>query len=65
MRLVAALAVVLMAYSIDASAYVGPGLGAGTLAAVLGVAAGILMLVVGVVWYPIKRVWRRFIRERK
>jgi hypothetical protein len=53
-----------IAYSIDAMAYVGPGLGAGALAAVLGVAGGILMLVVGVVWYPIKRVIRRF-RERK
>ena len=66
MRFVAAiaLAVVSMAHSIDALAYVGPGLGAGTLAAVLGVVGGILMLVVGVVWYPLKRVIRRF-RERK
>ncbi len=59
-----ALAVVSMAHSIDALAYVGPGLGAGTLAAVLGVLGGILMLLVGVVWYPLKRVIRRF-RERK
>ena len=59
-----ALAVISMAHSIDALAYVGPGLGAGTLAAVLGVLGGILMLIVGVVWYPLKRVIRR-IRERK
>jgi hypothetical protein len=58
------LAVLSMAHSIDALAYVGPGLGAGTLAAVLGVLGGILMLIVGVVWYPLKRVMRRF-RERK
>ena len=66
MRFVAviALAVFSMLHSIDAFAYVGPGLGAGTLAAVLGVVGGILMLVVGVVWYPLKRVIRRF-RERK
>jgi hypothetical protein len=42
-----------------ASAYVGPGLGTGVVAAVLGVAVGIVMLVVGVVWYPIKRLFRR------
>lgn len=59
-----ALAVISMGHSLDALAYVGPGLGAGTLAAVLGVLGGILMLVVGVVWYPLKRVIRRF-RERK
>jgi hypothetical protein len=66
MRFVAviALAVVSTLHSIDAFAYVGPGLGAGTLAAVLGVLGGILMLIVGVVWYPLKRVIRRF-RERK
>lgn len=66
MRFLAAIAltVVSMAFSNDALAYVGPGLGAGALAAVLGVVGGILMLVVGVLWYPIKRVVRRF-RERK
>ena len=66
MRFAAAitLAIFTMAFSIDALAYVGPGLGAGTLAAVLGVVGGILMLIVGVVWYPLKRVVRRF-RERK
>ena len=39
----------------------GHGLG---LAAVLGIVAGILMLVVGVVWYPLKRLYRRY-RERR
>ena len=43
----------------SAVAYVGPGLGAGAIAAVLGVIVGLLMLVVGVVWYPIKRLIRR------
>jgi hypothetical protein len=55
---------VLLAVSLDALAYVGPGLGVGALAAVLGVVAGILMLVVGVVWYPLKRLYRRY-RERR
>jgi hypothetical protein len=57
-------AVILIVLSPDASAYVGPGLGAGALAAVLGVVGGLLMLVVGVVWYPLKRVIRR-LRDRK
>ena len=53
-----ALAVLML--PLQAYAYVGPGLGAGMVAAVLGVAAGLLMLIVGIVWYPIKRVIKRF-----
>jgi len=54
-----ACAALLCAFPACAVAYVGPGLGAGALAAVLGVAGGLVMLVVGVVWYPIKRIIRR------
>jgi uncharacterized iron-regulated membrane protein len=38
-----------------AYAYVGPGLGAGAIAAVLGVLGSILAAILGVVYYPIKR----------
>lgn len=45
-------------FSSPAYAYIGPGLGAGALATVLGVLLAILMLIVGIVWYPIKRLIR-------
>ncbi len=45
-------------------AYVGPGLGASAVAAALGVLLGLLMLVVGVVWYPIKQLIR-WVRSKK
>jgi len=45
-------------FSTPAYAYIGPGLGAGALATVLGVLLAILMLVVGIVWYPLKRLIR-------
>lgn len=48
-----------------ASAYIGPGLASGTVTAVLGILAGILMLIVGVVWYPIKRLYRKFSSNNK
>ena len=54
-----ACAAFLCAFPAHAFAYVGPGLGAGALAAVLGVAGGLVMLIVGVIWYPIKRILRR------
>ncbi len=52
-----------MAYSPMALAYIGPGLGSGVVAAVLGIVAGLVMLVVGVVWYPLKHLIRKFKRK--
>lgn len=54
------LATVLLAYPPLAAAYIGPGLGLGAVSVVLGIVAGLLMLVVGVVWYPIKKLINRF-----
>ncbi len=42
-----------------ALAYVGPGLGLGTLGAILGVIISVLLAIVGIVWYPMKRLLRR------
>ena len=42
-----------------AEAYVGPGAGAGAIAVTLGVIATVFMAIVGIVWYPIKRVVKR------
>ena len=39
-----------------AAAYLGPGLGAGTLAIILGFFASIFLALVAVFWYPIKRL---------
>lgn len=54
------LTVTVLAYTPLAFAYIGPGLGAGAIATVLGIVFGLLMLVIGVIWYPIKRLVRRF-----
>jgi uncharacterized membrane protein YhiD involved in acid resistance len=42
-----------------ALAYVGPGIGAGALAVVLGVIGSILLAVFAIVWYPLKRLFNR------
>ena len=42
-----------------AHAYIGPGMGAGTIAAVLGVVASVFIGLFAVVYYPIKRAIRR------
>ena len=58
--LIALCALLVASWPLHAFAYAGPGLGAGMVTAVLGVAAGVLMLIVGVVWYPLKRLIKRF-----
>ena len=41
-----------------AQAYVGPGLGAGAIGAVLGVIGAVLLAIFAVVYYPLKRALR-------
>lgn len=56
--------IALLAYSPTTWAYIGPGLGAGVIAAVIGIVGGMAMLIVGIVWYPLKRLIRR-LRSKK
>lgn len=59
-----ALVTVLSSVSTSAAAYIGPGLGLGTVGVILGVIASVLLAVVAVVWYPIKRAWRKLAKKR-
>lgn len=42
-----------------AVAYIGPGLGAGTLAVILGFIGSIFLAIFALVWYPLKRLLSR------
>lgn len=42
-----------------AQAYIGPGVGAGLVATVMGILTAIALAIVAIVWYPIKRLLRR------
>lgn len=42
-----------------ASAYVGPGLGAGTIGVILGVLGSIIVAIFAIVWYPLKRLLKK------
>lgn len=52
-----ALAVTLLPLS--AHAYVGPGAGMGAIAVTIAVLLGLLLLVVGFLWYPLKRMLKK------
>jgi O-antigen/teichoic acid export membrane protein len=53
------LLVTLAGFAGSASAYVGPGLGVGVFGAILGAILAVLLAIVGVVWYPLKRLLKR------
>lgn len=42
-----------------AHAYVGPGVGLGAIGVLIGVLASLVLAVVGIVWYPIKRLLKK------
>lgn len=42
-----------------AHAYVGPGLGLGVIGALFGAIAVVFLAIVGVFWYPLKRILRK------
>ena len=50
-----ALAVVLPDHAL---AYIGPGAGLGGIAVLVALSLGVLLLVIGLVWYPLKRFLR-------
>jgi len=55
-----ALSVALATAFIDtpAAAYIGPGAGLGAVGVLIAVIIGVLLLLVGFVWYPLKRLLR-------
>ena len=46
-------------YSANAQAYVGPGLGVGVIGAIIGVVLAVAMAIIGVFWYPLKRMFKK------
>jgi hypothetical protein len=55
----AILTAALLMAATPALAYVGPGLGAGLLAAIVGIFAAIGLALYAVLWFPIKRLLKR------
>ena len=50
------LIIALLIISSPASAYIGPGMGGGVIAAVIGVLGAVLLALFGILYYPIKRM---------
>lgn len=50
---------IFMLYIGEAAAYVGPGLGLGTIGAFFGVIVAVLLAIIGLIWYPFKRLFKK------
>jgi hypothetical protein len=50
--------VFLLTAAASAEAYVGPGMGLGVIGAAFGLVAAVFLAIVGMVWYPVKRLIR-------
>lgn len=53
------LALTILCMPSAAHAYVGPGAGLGVIAVSLAVVLGVFLILVGFLWYPLKRLLRR------
>jgi len=53
------IALISLFYSCSLEAYVGPGLGVGVIGAIVGVLLSVIMAIIGIFWYPIKRMLKK------
>ena len=49
----------MLLFSASAQAYIGPGLGAGTVGVILGVLGSIVLALFAIFWYPVKRLLKK------
>ena len=54
----------LVLFPSTAQAYIGPGLGLGTIGVILGVLASSVLILVSILWYPLKRFYK-WLRKNK
>lgn len=43
----------------SANAYIGPGLGAGTIGVILGIIGSLFIALFAIIWYPLKRLFKK------
>jgi hypothetical protein len=59
MRSLLVLLLTFFIYIDQASAYIGPGVGLGAIGALIGVVVTVVLAIIGLLWYPLKRLYRR------
>lgn len=54
-----------MLLPVTAEAYIGPGLGTGVTGVVLGILVSLVLVLVAIVWYPLKRLFKLVFNKKK
>jgi hypothetical protein len=65
MRIIFVIVIFTFLVPLPTHAYVGPGLGLGALGVILGIISSILLAIVGIFWYPIKRFIRKLRKAKE
>jgi hypothetical protein len=55
----------ILLHPFEAVAYIGPGMGAGTIAVVLGFIGAIFLALFAIIYYPIKRIVKKLKNKKK
>jgi preprotein translocase subunit SecF len=55
----ALLLVLIVIFPNYANAYIGPGLGAGTIGVILGIVGSLFIALFAIIWYPLKRLFKK------
>jgi len=59
LSLLSSLFVAVFFLPLSADAYIGPGMGAGAIATVIGILMSILLALFTILWYPLKRLFKK------
>jgi preprotein translocase subunit SecF len=57
--------ILLVLFPLTSEAYIGPGLGTGTIGVVLGILASIFLALIAIIWYPLKRLFKLLFNREK
>ena len=64
MKIVIVLALLIL-FPLTTQAYTGPGLGTGVIGVVLGILASIGLALIALIWYPLKRLFKRMATKKE
>ncbi len=65
MKLILNIIFLLLILPVPSFAYLGPGIGGGILAATLGVIIAILAAIFGLLWFPLKKIFKKRKKEKE
>ena len=51
--------IIFLTLTTNVNAYIGPGIGGGLIASILGIILAVISLIVGILWFPIKRLIKK------